>query len=242
MLTCFMLLVWARVLWTRRRARVRATARSVALRRRLERLVAAHEALAPLAARLRITEEEGFALGTQGLLRPLVYVGTSYAEGLSDGTLAAGLAHELEHVRARDPLRYLVLDLALAMNPFGRALLEPHVSSWIGAREAHCDREAVLAGSRPLDLADAIVRAARPGRCRTAAIGTGDTGLLRLRVGLLLAFSEKHPHRCCGRGNSAFPVAALLTLVACFLPHETSTAALDTLHASVEHALLLAWP
>jgi Zn-dependent protease with chaperone function len=209
---------------------------------RLQRLLTEAHELCDLRGRLVVTEAPGFALGTLGLLAPRVFVGLSFAEGLSDEALRAALGHELEHVRARDPLRYFALEVALGLNPLGRRLLEPHARNWQAAREAQCDREAVLGGAAPLSLADAIVRAARPTGGRAgAALGQGDTAVLRLRVGLLLAFAERAPRRCCQRSTAVLPAAGILLLIALVLPHQTGTVALDVLHTSAEHALTFVW-
>lgn len=235
------LVCWAWTLYGRTGVRSTRTPQARALLLRLEGLVASHRSLAAIDGRIRVTDAPGFALGTQGMARPLVYVGLTYAESLSDDALIAALAHEGEHVRSYDPLRYLVLELALSMNPLGRGLLQPHASRWLVAREAHCDREAVIAGSLPLALAEAIVRAAKPNPDQRVALGARDIAMLEFRVGLLVAFSEQRPRRCCHRGNSAFPIATLLLLLALFLPHETGTAALDALHTGTEHAVIFAW-
>lgn len=213
-----------------------------ALTARLEHLLAEAHELRDLRGRLLVTEAPGFAVGTLGLLVPRVFVGLSFAQGLSDEALRAALGHELEHVRARDPLRYFALEVALGLNPLGRAWLDPHARNWQAAREAHCDREAVLGGAAPLSLADAIVRAARPaGAAAGAALGQGDTAVLRLRVGLLMAFAERAPRRCCQRPTAVLPAACILLLIALILPHQTGTVALDVLHTSAEHALTFVW-
>ena len=208
---------------------------------RVTRIVASDPALACLIRRVVVTDDKGFALGTHGWIKPRVFIGTTFAAGLSDEMLASALGHEAEHVRALDPLRYLLLQLALAVNPFGRFLLEPHVARWQAAREAHCDREAVIHGAAPLPLADAIVRAARPGVREAVALGARDTAVLKFRIGMLLAFAERTPARCCHQGPSAFPVAFVLLLIALLLPHQTGTAALDVLHTGAEHALTYFW-
>ncbi|HKO92379.1 MAG TPA: hypothetical protein VJU61_14545 [Polyangiaceae bacterium] len=231
----------ARALGGRQRAPISTTPRARALLERLEALVAQQPSLGFLSGRVRVTEEPGFALETQGLLYPRVVIGARYAEALSEESVTSALGHEAEHVRAFDPLRYLVLELALAMNPVGRKLLAPHAFRWLAAREAHCDREAVLQGSPPLALAEAIVRAARPPSPGVVALGARDTTLLRLRVSLLVAFTEQRPSRCCHRSHSAFPAVLMLFALALLLPHETGTAALDALHTSSEHAVLYAW-
>ena len=55
-----------------------------------------------------------------------------------------------------------MLEVALAINPFGRRLLETQARRWYAARELHCDRDAVLLGCPPMPLAQAILQAARP--------------------------------------------------------------------------------
>jgi len=228
-------------LGSRRRVSFSATPRARALLERLEARLAQQPSLGFLSGRVRVTEEPGFALETQGLLRPRIVIGVRYAEALSEEAVISALGHEAEHVRAFDPLRYLVLELALAMNPLGRKLLAPHAFRWLAAREAHCDREAVLQGSSPLALAEAIIHAARPASPRVVALGARDTTLLRFRVSLLVAFAEQRPSRCCHRSHSAFPAVLMLFGLALLLPHETGTAALDALHTGAEHAVLYAW-
>jgi hypothetical protein len=209
------------------------------LRARLEQIIAAHPGLQLL--RVRVTTAPEFSIATSGLLRPVVLVGTAFASRVPDDVLASALGHEREHVRSLDPLRYLLLELALALNPFGRALLQPHVARWYGAREAHCDRTAVVGGCAALPLAEAIVQAARPTAPHVPALGAHDAKLLELRVKLLFAFAERCPARCCRHESSAVPVAFLLLLLTLLLPHQTSTAALDALHTGSEHALAHFW-
>lgn len=217
--------------------------RTRTLQSRIEHLLQSHAALAGLVGRVRVTEERDVALETSGSLRPIVLVGAEYAEALAEDVLASALAHEAEHVHARDPLRYQVLELALAVNPLGRWLLRPHARRWLAAREAHCDRDAVVRGSNPLALAEAIVRAARPPAAHTVALGAANTEVLRLRIGLLLAFAERRPARCsCQRQRSAFSAAALLLGLALSLPHGAGTGALDVLHLHSERALMFALP
>jgi Zn-dependent protease with chaperone function len=230
-----------RVIRKYRGARSSSTDAASALLVRVKRIVAGDPELARLLRRVVVTDDITFALGTHGWLRPRVFIGTAFAARLSDPMLASALAHEAEHVRALDPLRYLVLQIALAVNPFGRFLLEPHVAHWQAAREAHCDREAVIHGAAPLPLAEAIIRAARPGAREAVALGARDTAILKFRIGMLLAFAERTPVRCCHQGPSALPVAFVLLLITLFMPHQTGTAALDVLHMGAEHALTYFW-
>jgi hypothetical protein len=222
---------------------VRASTSEAACRlaTRIDHIIEKHGALSGLRGRIVITEDAGFALGTHGLIHPRVLVSTAFAAELTDSMLASALGHENEHVRSFDPLRYLLLELALSINPLGRFLLAPHVARWKAAREAHCDREAVLHGAAPLPLADAIVRAARTTTREAVALGVGDTAVLKLRIGMLLAFAEHAPHRCCNEGRSAIAVALVLLFIALILPHQTGTFALDALHTGTEHALTYFW-
>jgi hypothetical protein len=208
-----------------------------ALSARLERLLDSQRMLRPLRGRIVVSGAPGFSIGTQGWLKPRVLVGTSFAARLTDDMLVGALGHEGEHVRAFDPLRYLVLELSLAVNPVGRLFLEAHARRWYAAEEAHCDREAVIQGCSPLSLADAIVRAARPGALEVVPLGATDMRALELRVGMLLAFAEEPPTRCCHSGLSALPTAVALLLLALFLPHQASTEALDAVHQGAEQAL-----
>ncbi len=203
----------------------------------VEGLIRSHPSLHGLADRIAITEVPGIAVETRGWWRPRILLGLAYAEGLRPEALASALAHEAEHVRASDPLRYFVLSFALAVNPFGRWLLSADAARWIAAREAHCDREAVLRGAAPLPLAEAIVRAARPTSRDVVALASADAAVLRFRVDLLLAFSERPPVQCCHRRGGGVWGASALLVVAMFLPHQTGTHALDALHTSAEHAL-----
>lgn len=213
--------------------------RAFALRARLASLAATRGLDAGLVRRIRVTAREDFAIATAGFVRAHVTLGEAYGAQLDDDALVAAIAHEAEHVKTRDPLRYLLLDVALAMNPLGRFLLAPHAASWFGAREAHCDREAVVRGANPLALAHAIVRAARPTHREAVALGARDTEILKLRIGLLLAFAEERPVRCCHRSESVLSIAFVLLACASLLPHQTGTAALDALHTGAEHSLQL---
>jgi Zn-dependent protease with chaperone function len=208
---------------------------------RVARLIATHPELIALDRRVDVTNEASFAIGTFGWLRPRVVIGSAFAERLTDPMLLSALGHERLHVVSRDPLRYWVLNLALAVNPFGRWLLHSQVARWYSAREAHCDREAVLHGAEPLSLADAIVLAARPRAFQGAALGAHSATALKLRVEMLIAFTESAPV-CCRRDSKAFPIAVALVLLSLMLPHHMGTHALDALHTGAESAFTLLVP
>lgn len=224
-----------------RRASVVRSPRTAELQVRIARIVADRKELRLLTDRVDVTEDAVDALRTVGLLGRRVVVDASYAEACTDDELADALGHEAEHVRGFDPLRYLLLSLALAVNPFGRGLLERQALGWLAAREAHCDREAVIRGAEPLGLAEALVRAARPSSRPVVALGSGSAALLKLRVDMLLAFDENRPTRCCHRERSSATTVLALVLLMVALPHRTSTTALDLLHVGTEHVLHLFW-
>lgn len=203
---------------------------------RCARLSARDPQLAVLRGRVRVTSLPGFALGTCGWLHPKVHIGLGFAQQLSDELLRSALGHEAEHVRLRDPLRYTLLRFALAANPIGAWLLQPVADRWFIAREAQCDRQAVLNGAAPLALAEAIVCAARPGAA-AVALGAHDATVLRLRIGLLIAFSEKRPAPRRRERLGTFPPALALLGAALALPHHASTLPLDVLHTSTEQTL-----
>lgn len=211
-----------------------STPAATALRSRIDALVTSRLSLAGLDGRIIVVDQVGVDAGTVGLFRPRVVLGVDFAAALSDSMLVAALSHEREHVRALDPLRYLLLELALQLNPFGRWLLKPHVARWRDAREMHCDREAVLGGAEPLRLAEALVRAARPTPHMAPALGPDSLSILKFRVNMLLAFAEQRPERRYRDGQAAIPIALVLLLVAMFLPHQTGTDALDALHVGIE--------
>jgi len=208
-----------------------------ALSDRLESIFTSHPALEDLRGRVRATCAPDFAIGTHGLFRPRVFVGTAFAARISDEMLASALGHESEHVRSLDPLRYVVLRATQAVNPLGRLLLAPHVARWHAAREAHCDREAVIRGSSPLPLAEAILQAARPSVREQVALGARDAVVLTFRVRMLMAFSERQPSRCCDTGPAVGQGVLLILVLAIVLPGQIGSTVLDTLHAGSEHAV-----
>jgi beta-lactamase regulating signal transducer with metallopeptidase domain len=203
---------------------------------RIAAVIATRPALRDLRRRVSVNDEAAVPIATVGILSPRVVVRVAFASALDDDALAGALHHELEHVRGRDPLRYFIAWWALAVNPFGRWLLERELSRWLLAREVHCDREAVLDGAGAPALAHALVTAARPFGAHTrAALGAADPATLKLRVELLLAYADRAPHRCCRQPALRFALAALLFAVV--LPHGGGTHALDAVHVASEQTV-----
>jgi Zn-dependent protease with chaperone function len=206
------------------------------LRARLERLAPRSPPdLSRMLAQLVIADHTSEPIATHGVLAPRIVVQTAFASGLDDAALLGALCHEAEHVRDRDPLRYFIAWWALAVNPIGRWLLGSELTRWIVAREAHCDRAAVLAGASAPALAQALVAAARfspAAGAATPALRTADARVLRLRVDLLLAYAERRPHRCCR--PLSLRLAACGFVLALALAHPFGEEPLNTLHRTTE--------
>lgn len=218
------------------------SARALCARMRVLALAERDEELARLLReRLLFSERAPEPIATLGVFAHRIVVNSTFALQLDDRALLGALRHEAEHVRNHDPLRYFVAWWALAANPIGRVLLGSELQRWIVAREIHCDREAVLSGASAPALAQALISAARfaTPRPTCSALATGDADVLRLRVGLLMAYSDRLPHSCCQAHTLRAAVLALLVAIA--MPHHFGTSALDALHTGTESALLYFW-
>lgn len=217
-------------------ARTGASAAANGVQVRVDALIERQPGLAALRGRAHVRDRAPAPMATVGIVAPRVVIRTSFAAALDDDTLAAALVHELSHARGRDPLRYFLASWALSVNPLGRRLLEAELARWVLAREAHCDREAVLAGASAPALAQALVRAARPaGRTPGPALGPANADAVKLRVGLLLAYTERTPGRCCPEPSLRLSLVPLLAALA--VAHGGSTAALDAVHVASEAAV-----
>jgi len=237
LLGCIVLALWLRICTRRTLTRQSASPLALLQKERIERLLGEDAKLRRLKGRIVVTDGPLFTLCVEGFFRPQVVVGARFAEGLAVSLLRSALAHEQEHIRSYDPLRYALLDLALAVNPLGMRLIGGHVARFKTARELECDREAVLHGAEPLSLAEAIVRAARPSPAGVVSLSTDETAILKLRVGLLLAFAERAPQRSVASKLAITPLGFLILLGAVLLPHETDSTGLDAIHATAEYTL-----
>lgn len=174
-------------------------------------------------------------LYTHGLLTPKVVIDACFVEHVDDAMLHAALLHEHAHIRSRDTVRNFVVRLSLAINPLGN-WLRPDFERWRTAREAACDQEAVHHGGDALALAEGIVCAVRF-RCEslhpTWAALAGPALALKLRLALLVSGPEP-PLKSLG-----YRALFGLGILAIWLPHIQSLAALDFLHAEVERLLHL---
>lgn len=197
-----------------------------------------HAALSRYATRVHVVAQGRAPVCTRGLLRPWVEIEAAVLEQLTDEELAAVLLHEFEHARASDPLRFLVAQVSLSLNPLGH-LLSAEYARYCFAREALCDRRAVQLGAEPLALARSIVAVAgnRPLPAFAAALCGDGMGGIRLRVQLLFDYATRWP----GPARRQAPFGFLTTSAASLLllPHFMGTGPLDLLHLGVESAALL---
>lgn len=237
------LLVLAGVLGFFRLARVRrstrehATVPPRATESRVAGLLANDAKLRSLIGRVVVSSSTRIAIATSGVLWPRVVVQADFADSLDDEALTGALYHELEHVSARDPLRYAIVSLAFAVNPFGAWLLQIDFAQWLLGREVQCDREAVSSGASAPALAHAVVRAARPERAVAAMLGPNKIESLRFRVALLLSYAERHPER--RTRDIGLQLAAAVFAFALILPHRTGTELLDVVHEASEGAVAM---
>lgn len=121
---------------------------------------------AGLAERVTVVPaNESFAF-THGLVTPRVVVSSGLVRVLDTDELAAVLAHEAAHVRARDPLKVLVARVLMAREFYLPALR--HLSrTFVAGRELAADRQAVCrCGTRP--VAGALMQVLDPPRWAAA--------------------------------------------------------------------------
>lgn len=161
---------------------------------------------------------------TVGWIRPLILVAGDLENRLSGDQLEAVFAHELVHVRRRDPLRLSVLRF-LSLTIFWIPALRRLSDDFADEAEILADDHA---GARqPLVLATALLALARAPNAIPGAVGLLRDGLLDRRVRRLAGESVTVRSHVTRRSRIA-AVAALLTvwtsgiLVAHPLPHHAT--------------------
>jgi hypothetical protein len=206
--------------------------------RRLQDVCRTHAALARYATRVHVVAQGRAPVCTRGLFRPRVELEAAVVDQLTDEELAAVLLHELEHARASDPLRFLIAQVCLSLNPLGY-LLSAEYARYCFAREALCDRRAVQLGADALALARSIVAVAgnRPLPAFAAELCGDGMGGIRLRVQLLLDYAARWPGPARWHAPFGFLTTSAASLL--LLPHFMGTGPLDVLHLGVESAALL---
>ncbi len=189
--------------------------------RRLERLwnaAAAGRANAELAIPVyRVSSAMPFA-ALVGIVRPRLYVADRFLDALEPGERQAVMAHEAAHRDALDNLKRIAMKLApdwLSLFPAGRQL----ESAWmIAAEDDADDRAAAPGGARSLDLAGALLKAARfvPRPCAPASSFCESPTIAR-RVARLLDDQRTRrpsPHALVARFAFVLAMIAVAALVA----------------------------
>jgi beta-lactamase regulating signal transducer with metallopeptidase domain len=147
-----------------------------------------------------------------GLIRPRVLVPQSLIESGDHGALRCVFAHELGHLRRRDPLAGWLLGLARAAY---------FVWPWLAslrrevrlAQEYLADREAMRHATAPADYAELLIRMTRARPAPLGAAGVrGPSSELYRRVTMLLRNKETVESRCPRRWKLA--IAGGLTALA----------------------------
>lgn len=204
-------------------------------RRKLADVVEGEPALEAYADRVRVVECDARICAVRGWFRPTIEVAADLVDELDEPALRAALLHEVAHLSHGDPMRNFAGTFARVCNPFSR-WLDEEFRAWRFAREIGCDRAAVEAGARPVDLAEAIVTSARSGaesaRRACHLCGEADSAL-QARIQLLLATDTEPGHDCPGHGVRTFATASLAAL---FIPHLLDGPLLQ-LHCVIEHVL-----
>ena len=155
------------------------------------------------------------APATVGIVRPLILLPAKRA--IPAEALSSAVAHELAHVRRRDPLLQLVIEIAavfVGFNPLVR-LLKSRITT---AREIACDEIVVAQTADPLRYARALLAVAGNATAPRCALAFGDNEDLseRLRCLKMIAAGQRASS---GRRffASLMIVIAPLALVSCRL-------------------------
>ncbi|HKR63371.1 MAG TPA: M56 family metallopeptidase [Thermoanaerobaculia bacterium] len=142
---------------------------------------------------------------TIGVFRPMILLPPQ----LPDDALRAVLAHEIAHVRRRDALVQLLVEivtLPVALHPLVR-MLKRHVAV---AREIACDERAVATAVEPRTYARTLLALAHRASVPRTALAFGHADALELR---LVSLREMHiPRRIAG-----VVIAAIVVLTATLL-------------------------
>jgi len=101
-------------------------------------------------------------IATFGLFAPRTHVSPEFRAQARPEVLRAALAHEAAHARGRDPLRIWLAQLATDLQWPIRGT-QRRFAAWLTSLEIRRDHDALAAGVRGTDLAEAILLAARLG-------------------------------------------------------------------------------
>ena len=122
---------------------------------------------------------------TTGLLRPVFAADRDYWSALDETTRRVIRAHEMSHVRRRDPLTHAWLIVWTAFAP--RLLAVALVHDWLRHAETRADRHAAQVVGDPLVVADVLVQQRRVQMQVTPPAMAWSAGNLEQRVHTLLS-------------------------------------------------------
>lgn len=171
------------------------------------------------AVSLKAVHKVRLPIMTVGLLRCRCVVSEEFAKTVRSEALDAALAHESVHMRRHDPLRIWFAQIVADFQwPIPGA--KSRLNAWLLALEVRADDEAVAMGTPALDLAEALLAAARATSCRpstpVAAVTTGEPAGLAMRVRRLL--HERQGLTLTRSGSaSALALCSLLALASVWL-------------------------
>jgi hypothetical protein len=196
---------------------------------------------------LKVVENASATFFSEGRLRSTISIDADFFESQPRAILHAGVRHEFAHCAHRDLLSRFFAEWALKLNPF-RSALAPIMKRWLAGCELSADREAVAKGANPLDLSQAILRAARhqpkTSPLRTAmTLASCDRRWLKMRVSLLALLAEAN-ESVTRKSNVSdrLPILRTAVVAAFFVPHVMGAELFDKLHHFSESLLvLLGW-
>ncbi len=184
-----------------------------------------------------------------GTFRPRLFIAEQVLASLSEEELAAAIAHEYGHMAARDNLKRSLLRASragLLIIPCGRSL----DAAWGEAAEAAADEHAAQKSSDvALNLASALVRIAKlipvPERHAIASssflFGGEETRGVKARVRRLVELSSTDPSLLVSSAPlfRFTPWLLLISIVAVGLIIETRPHVLASVHAFIEHVVVI---
>lgn len=174
-----------------------------------------------------------------GAFRPRLFIASHLLESLSARELAAALAHERGHLKARDNLKRTIMRAcrdALVILPTGRVLDR----AWAEAAEGAAD-EYTASKDDKLDLASALVKIARlvPEDAKptmpAGAFLVGEPQGVEARVRKLLTLAETRPKKSFSRAGPKLLRWGYVSLLLIILTVAVNPRTLAAMHYVTEH-------
>ncbi len=137
-----------------------------------------------------LIEHKAHIAFTHGFFRPKIYLSTGLLKGLSSDELKAVFMHELHHLREKDPLKFILINLlkdALFYLP-----LAPYVAGRIRLKKECAADDLASKAVAPITLASAIIKAAQQNNviAMQASI-SGEKNTIEIRIKRLLSDKDK---------------------------------------------------